>query len=119
LGFPTANIALADYVCPAKGVYAVKATQDKSADATWIDGIANYGLRPTFNKEHPILEVHLLDYDGDLYGQYLRVAFTDFIRPEIKFDSFADLQAQIPIDIAKARQSHAHDSDFRITIAKI
>lgn len=104
LGFPTANISLQDYLHPKTGVYAVQAGIDKGDATEWLPGVANFGLRPTFAKQEPILEVHLLGWNGDLYGRHLRVALVDYIRPEMKFDTLAALQRQIDDDSQAARR---------------
>ncbi len=104
VGFPTANIELADYLHPAHGVYAVRAGVDKGGATTWLPGVANFGSRPTFSKRDQLLEVHLFDYDGDLYGRHLRVALVDFLRPERKFPDIAALKAQIEEDCRAARR---------------
>ncbi len=104
IGFPTANIFLGEHLRPARGVYAIRAGIDKGAETHWLDGIANYGSRPTFDKKDTILEAHLFDFDGELYGDYLRVALIDFLREEKKFDGLDQLKAQIIIDCKKARQ---------------
>lgn len=104
LGFPTANVALGDYLEPRFGVYAVKAAVDDGEAPRWIDGVANLGRRPTVGGTRVQLEVHLFDYQGDLYGKHLRVAFLGFIRPEMKFDGLDQLKAQIAADSATARR---------------
>ncbi|MFA7428731.1 MAG: bifunctional riboflavin kinase/FAD synthetase [Rhodospirillaceae bacterium] len=104
IGFPTANIALGDYVRPAIGVYAVRAGVDKGVDTQWHDGVANYGRRPTFNKTDELLEVHLFDFNGDLYGEHLRIQFIDFLRPERRFNGLDALKAQIITDAEDARR---------------
>jgi riboflavin kinase/FMN adenylyltransferase len=103
IGFPTANLHLADYLRPAIGVYAVRAGIDQGADTVWHDGVANLGRRPTFDKQDVILEAHLFDFDGDLYGRHLRVALAGYIRPERKFDGLPALKAQIAQDCDAAR----------------
>jgi riboflavin kinase/FMN adenylyltransferase len=101
IGFPTANIELADYLRPAAGVYAVRAAIGRDGD--WHDGVANLGMRPTFGGSDLRLEVHLFDFAGDLYGRHLRVALVDYIRPEQKFAGLDALKAQIAVDAAQAR----------------
>ena len=101
IGFPTANIELADYLRPAAGVYAVRAAIGRGG--TWHDGVANLGMRPTFGGSDLRLEVHLFDFAGDLYGRHLRVALVDYLRPEQKFAGLDALKAQIAADAAKAR----------------
>ena len=103
IGFPTANIHLGDYMRPAVGVYAVRAGIDQGAGTVWHDGVANLGRRPTFDKQDLILEAHLFDFDGDLYGRHLRVALAGYIRPERKFDGLPALKAQIAADCDAAR----------------
>lgn len=103
IGFPTANIHLGEYQHPAAGVYAVRAGIDLGGATQWLDGVANFGNRPTFDKQDQILEVHLLDHDIDLYGRHLRVALVDFIRPERKFAGLDELKTQIVADAQQAR----------------
>jgi len=111
INVPTANLAVADYHLPRFGVYAIQAERiEDGGDATsnkLFDGVANLGIRPSFDASHPKLEVHLFDFDGDLYGVMLSVALIAFIRPEKKFDgkdALAKLTAQIAKDVARARQ---------------
>ncbi len=104
IGFPTANLHLGEYLRPASGVYAVRAGIDEGADTKWLEGVANFGNRPTFDKKDTIFEVHLFDFDGDLYGRHLRIALVDFLREEKKFDGLDDLKAQIALDSNNARQ---------------
>ncbi len=103
IGFPTANLALGEYLRPAHGVYAVRAGIDEGADTVWRDGVANLGVRPTFDGEDAVLEVHLFDFDGDLYNRHLRVALIDYLRPEQKFQGLDDLKAQITADGERAK----------------
>jgi riboflavin kinase/FMN adenylyltransferase len=102
LGFPTANLSLGDYVQPALGVYAVRVALDEEG-LVWHDAVANLGRRPTFDKQEVLLEVHLLDFDEDIYGRNLRVAFVDYIREERKFDGLEALKEQISLDREQAR----------------
>ncbi len=106
IGFPTANISLGDYLRPAAGVYAVRAGIERNGSVVWHDAVANMGTRPTVNGTDLRLEVHLLDFDGDLYGQHLRVAFIDWIRAERKFSGLDELKTQIARDAATARAIH-------------
>lgn len=103
IGFPTANIHLDDYLEPKRGVYAVQAAIETTDEPAWIDGVANLGVRPTFDKTEPVLEVFLFDFDEDLYDRHLRVRMIDFIRPEQKFDGLDALKAQIDKDCEQAR----------------
>lgn len=102
IGFPTANLPLGEVMRPAIGVYAVRAQLD--GETAWMDGVANLGRRPTFAGEDVLLEVHLFDFSGDIYGRRLRVSLLDYLRPEKKFDGLEDLQAQIAADGENARQ---------------
>ncbi len=100
LGVPTANIRMHRYPAPLRGVY----TADVFAGKQKIGhGVCNIGMRPTVNGTQPVLEVHLLDYSGDLYGKLLSVEFKSFIRPEQKFDGLEQLKKQIFNDIEAAR----------------
>lgn len=99
LGFPTANMTLGDLIEPRRGVYAVHAT----VRGRTYGGVANFGRRPTFGESAPLLETHLFDFEGDLYGETVRIAFVDFIRDETKFDGVDALKAQIDKDCAAAR----------------
>jgi riboflavin kinase/FMN adenylyltransferase len=103
LGFPTANLALGEYLRPALGVYAVKAGIDEGRGTVWHDGVANLGRRPTVGGTRVQLEVHLFDFAGDLYGRHLRVALIDHLRAERKFDGLPALKAQIAEDGRQAR----------------
>ncbi len=107
IGYPTANLRLGEYLRPANGVYAVRAGIDRGAATVWHAGVANLGRRPTFAGAEVILEVHLFDFDGDLYGRHLRVALVGYLRPEKKFDGLHDLKAQIATDSARARHALA------------
>ena len=99
-GWPTANMQLGPYLRPAYGVYAVRA---RLQDDSEYDGVANLGHRPMFEPEE-LLEVHLFDFDGDLYGQQLEVALHHFQRPEAKFESIDQLVAEIGRDADEAKR---------------
>ncbi len=103
IAFRTANVALGAYLRPALGVYAVQA---RLADGTSRAGVANVGVRPTVAgaEAQPLLEAHLFDFEGDLYGQSLEVALIAFLRSEQKFESFEALTRQIAEDAAAARR---------------
>ncbi|HEY3917009.1 MAG TPA: bifunctional riboflavin kinase/FAD synthetase [Stellaceae bacterium] len=103
IGFPTANIGLADYLRPAPGVYAVRAGIEDGATVHWHDGAANLGWRPTVGGKDLRLETHLFDFSGDLYGKHLRVALIERLRPEQRFDGLDALKAQIAADCIQAR----------------
>jgi len=101
LGYPTANMSLGDYQRPRYGIYAVRATLE---DGSERPGVANLGVRPTFEPPLELLETHLLDFDGDLYGQRIEVALHAFIREERRFDSVEALVAEMRNDEAAARK---------------
>ena len=103
IGFPTANLRLGNYLEPARGVYAVRVADARANPAVWRDGVANVGVRPTVDGSQCLLEVHLFDFDDDLYGHGLRVAFVAHLRPERKFDGLPALKAQIAEDARQAR----------------
>lgn len=95
MGFPTANLEVAgDKFLPRFGVYAVDALLGQAV----VKGVMNIGCRPTVAGESPTIEVHLLNWSGDLYGQTLRVNLINFLRPEQKFDSLEALKQQITQD---------------------
>ena len=106
IGFPTANLMLGDYLRPAAGVYAVRAGIERGHQTEWHEAVANIGTRPTVGGTDLRLEVHLLDFAGDLYGSHLRVALVEHIRPERKFASFDELKQQIAADTVTARAIH-------------
>ena len=101
LGFPTANIKVNRKALPIKGVFAVRV----NVNGVVYKGVANLGTRPTVASENPLLEVHLLDHQSDLYGQVLRVEFVEKIRSEKKFESLDELKAAITADIKVARDT--------------
>ena len=94
LGFPTANVTLGEIIEPRHGVYATRARVDGKEFAA----VSNFGRRPTVGADAPLLETHLLDFDGDLYGKTLEIVFVEFIRDEQKFDGLDALKAQIAKD---------------------
>ncbi|MCP5431928.1 MAG: bifunctional riboflavin kinase/FAD synthetase [Alphaproteobacteria bacterium] len=112
IGFPTANLALGDYLRPAFGVYAVLAERDRGEAKATIPGVANIGVRPTVQKEsEPWLEVHLFDFEGNLYGEALAVRLVSFLRAERKFDGIEALKRQIGEDARAARAALAAAGD--------
>ena len=110
LGFPTANIdlSLTRKMLPREGVYAVKVTSDQwpVTSDQWLvaSGMANLGPMPTFGIDQPTLEVHLIDYDGDLYGQTVTVEFRHRLRDIIRFSTAEALQHQLTIDLEQIQQ---------------
>jgi riboflavin kinase/FMN adenylyltransferase len=100
LGFPTANIRL-DPSCGLKhGIYAVR----MQVEGERHDGVASFGRRPMFDNGAPLLEVFLLDFNGDLYGKQAEVAFLGWLRNEQTFDSVETLKTQMQADVAQARE---------------
>ena len=103
LGYPTANIPLLRRVSPVHGVFAVRVGLGEG-ECLW-PGVASLGVRPTINQvAQPLLEVHLFDFDGDLYGQRMAVEFVAKLREEAKFDGLEPLKAQMAIDARQARE---------------
>ena len=101
LGYPTANLRLGDYQRPAYGIYAGRVRLD---DEREYASVINLGIRPTFEPPVELLEAHLFDFDGDLYGRTIEVALHAFIRPEAKFADGAALSARMKEDEAEARR---------------
>jgi riboflavin kinase/FMN adenylyltransferase len=104
LGFPTANVEVPNAVCmPADGVYA---GWYRRPDGSVHPCAINLGRRPTFyeHADHSLLEAHLIDFDGDLYGERARVCFGHFLRSERKFDGIEAIKTQLTHDVAHARQ---------------
>ena len=101
LGYPTANIVPGGLPSPLSGIYATRTRIQGRQD--WLDGVASLGRRPTVGGKEFLLEVHLFDFEGDLYGQELEVEFVGAIRGEEQFDSLDALVAQMKNDETKAR----------------
>ena len=136
IGFPTANIRLHRQVNPVKGVYAVRVfiiepssiihpsgaveqadVQNASRfvrlkSGAFFNGVANIGTRPTINGVNQLLEAHLFDFQGDIYGQWLEVELCHKIRNEMKFASFDDLKDQIAKDVETAKNIFKTDRTF-------
>ncbi len=100
MGFPTANLVTDKELIPASGVYAVKVRHNLQE----FDGVINLGNRPTFSDGKVTIEVHLLDFSGDLYGEDLRVYFVERLREERKYRSIKELSDAIADDVLQARQ---------------
>jgi riboflavin kinase/FMN adenylyltransferase len=98
MGFPTANLHTENELLPPDGVYATTVTLDGVVRAS----VTNIGIRPTFGESRRVIETHLLDYEGDLYGQTLRLSFVQRLRDERRFESLEALRAQIAADVARA-----------------
>jgi riboflavin kinase/FMN adenylyltransferase len=100
IGFPTANIHLHRAVAPVDGVFAVEVF---GLPGEPVSGVANIGVRPTVDGSRSLLEVHLFDFDRDIYGVHVQVSFLKKLRSERRFESFAALQQQIMQDAEEAR----------------
>ncbi|MGH8041079.1 MAG: bifunctional riboflavin kinase/FAD synthetase [Rudaea sp.] len=100
LGYPTANLRLGTRAAPVGGVFAVHV---HGVGAQAMPGVASLGVRPTVNGTEPLLEAHLFDFDGDLYGRRIEVEFVQKLRDEEKFDSLDAMVRQIDRDAAAAR----------------
>lgn len=102
IGYPTANVQPETELLPPAGVYAVQITV---GDAAPRPAIANLGFRPTFAEQDFSIEVHVFDFDGDLYGERVRVDFVQRVREEKRFSGVEELVAQIDQDVATVRRS--------------
>jgi riboflavin kinase/FMN adenylyltransferase len=103
LGYPTANIHLQRRVSPVQGIFAVRVGLGEG-ECSW-PGVASLGVRPTVNEvSQPLLEVHLFDFDGNLYGRRMAVQFVAKLRDEQKFDGLEPLKAQMHLDACRARE---------------
>lgn len=100
LGYPTANIRLSPDCRLAHGIYAVRARVDGKTQA----GVASFGRRPTFDNGAALLEVHLFDFSGDLYGKSIEITFEAYLRPELKFETVQALITQMNHDSARAKR---------------
>jgi riboflavin kinase/FMN adenylyltransferase len=102
MNFPTANLLPHDQIYPMKGVYAVNIVINQNK----FNGIANFGERPTVDGNKLLLEVHIFNFNEDIYGKHLTVEFLTFIRGEQKFDNFSLLVEQIKKDIQISKDYH-------------
>ena len=100
LGFPTANLKVpAEMAIPGDGIYATRARVGES----WYMAATSIGTRPTFDESELTVEAFLLDFEGDLYDQHLRLEFVQRLRDEVKFDTVQELQEQVDRDVAQTR----------------
>jgi riboflavin kinase/FMN adenylyltransferase len=109
LGFPTANLRLERRRAPLAGIFAVRVRG--ALPGRRVDGVASLGTRPTVGGTEALLEVHLFDFAGDLYGRELEVEFIARLRDEQRFDTVADLVTRMHRDAAEARAALARDTD--------
>jgi riboflavin kinase/FMN adenylyltransferase len=107
LGYPTANVDLRRRQSAVMGIFAVRV---HGLDNGPHDAVASVGSRPTFNGTKPILEVHIFDFDEDVYGKYIHVDFIAWLRDQVKFDMVEDLVAQMDVDADNARSALAADA---------
>ncbi len=108
LGYPTANIRLASEPSPLKGVFAIRA---RWGNGGWHDGVANLGTRPAVGGEGFLVEAHLFDFNGDLYGRKLEVEFVKKLRDEAHFEDVDDLVVQMREDERQARHCQSQDEN--------
>jgi riboflavin kinase/FMN adenylyltransferase len=114
LGFPTANLDLENELSPARGVYATHARlfdASRRPAGPRCPSVANIGTRPTFQEGRLLTEVHLIDFEGDLYGQLLEVTFIGWLRSEQRFPGIDALRQQIQADVARARELLVESSE--------
>jgi riboflavin kinase/FMN adenylyltransferase len=100
LGYPTANIGMGDYLRPLYGIYAIRG---RLPDGRRLDGVANLGIRPTFDPPKELLEPYFFDFEGDLYGAEVEVELIEFLRGEAKYDDLDSLKDQIARDCDDAK----------------
>jgi len=104
LGYPTANVDLRRRQSAVMGIFAVRV---HGLEGGPHDAVASVGSRPTFNGTKPILEVHLFDFDEDIYGEYIHIDFIAWLRDQVKFDLVEDLVAQMDVDADNAKSALA------------
>lgn len=105
IGFPTANVLLKRCIAPVNGVFSARVIVDGKV----YKGVCNIGSRPTVNGKRSQLEVHLFNFSGDLYGQFISVQLHTKLRNEKRFDSFEQLKQQIDVDAQQARALLSED----------
>jgi len=106
LGYPTANLSIRARPSAIQGIFAVFARvagRREHGDNSWMPAVSSIGMRPTIGATEPLLEVHIFDFDGDLYGQRLEVEFVAKLRDEAHFASMEQLVAQMRRDEIQAR----------------
>ena len=104
LGFPTANILLRNYLRPAFGIYAVRVGTKNAGVTVWHDAVANVGVRPTVGGTKPLLEPHIFNFRGNLYGKRIRVAFVEYLRAEEHYETLGKMVEQIEKDCSLAKR---------------
>lgn len=113
MGYPTANLAFGEQIIPRYGIYAARVEVLDGPHIGMHNGVASIGERPTFGVNAPNFEVHLFDFDGDLYGTEISAGLVSYLRGEERFDSAEALIAQMDRDsaLARARLAHARIPD--------
>jgi len=114
LGYPTANLRVRAQPCPLQGIFAVRARIDAEGSSPWRPGVCSLGRRPTVGGEELLLEVHLFDFDADLYGRRLQVEFVAKLRDEAHFDDVDSMVVQMKHDEQQARNElakHKHPAE--------
>ena len=101
IGFPTANVSTSDTLIPEKGVYAVRVQVNRGK---WLDGMVNLGTQPTFGGRKFQIETYIFDFDQDIYGDELTIAFVERIRSEKRFESIDALRTQLREDQGRVMQ---------------
>jgi len=101
-GYPTANTNLGELIHPKYGVYAVRVRVDRAGE--WLPGVANFGRTPTTGLRDPLLEAHIFDFDGDIYGRWMEVQIISYLRPELHFESLDAMVVQMGKDVIEAKQ---------------
>ena len=101
-GYPTANTNLGELIHPKHGVYAVRVRIDRDGD--WMPGVANFGRTPTTGLRDPLLEAHIFDFDGDIYGRWIEVQMIAYLRPELHFETVDLMTVQMGKDVIEAKK---------------
>jgi riboflavin kinase/FMN adenylyltransferase len=107
LGYPTANVDLRRRQSAVMGIFAARV---HGLEGGPHDAVASVGSRPTFAGTKPILEVHIFDFDRDIYGEYIHIEFIAWLRAQVKFDLVEDLVAQMDVDADNARSALASEA---------
>src|SRR5207253_7303186 len=117
LGYPTANLSAHSKQFPPNGVYLAEA----QIHGILHHGVVNLGYRPTVSsgKSERVLEIYLLDFDRDIYGEDVEVRFVRYLRPERKFDSMEALAQQIDLDVRRARELCTPDDALSRTATRL
>ena len=103
IGFRTADIKTNKFCQIRRGVYSVILKIPKKFGEKKLFGIANFGIKPTFNKTNPLLEVHIFNFENDIYHERIKVTFYKFVREKKKFESVEKLKDQIIKDINQVK----------------